>query len=62
MAVPASMEQQQILVTQLREKVLENVLSVHKGWVADESERNLKLRSVNIFLHALGLDSSQINL
>lgn len=62
MAVPASLEQQSILVTQLREKVLENVVSAHKGWVADESERNAKLRNVNIFLHALGLDSSQINL
>lgn len=62
MAVPATLEQQSILVTQLREKVLENVLSAHKGWAVDESERNAKLRNVNIFLHALGLDSSQINL
>lgn len=62
MAVPATLEQQSILVTQLREKVLENVLSAHKGWVTDESERSAKLRNVNIFLHALGLDSSQINL
>ncbi|KAF8478258.1 topoisomerase II-associated protein PAT1 [Gautieria morchelliformis] len=61
MAVPASLEQQSFLVTQLRDKVLENVLSAHQGWVA-ESERNAKLRNVNIFLHALGLDSSQISL
>ncbi|KAF8511840.1 topoisomerase II-associated protein PAT1 [Hysterangium stoloniferum] len=62
MAVPALSEQQQILVTQLREKVLENVLSAQQGWVTDENERTLKLRNVNMFLHALGLDSSQINL
>jgi DNA topoisomerase 2-associated protein PAT1 len=61
MAVPASLEQQSFLVAQLREKVLENVLSAHQGWVA-ESERSAKLRNVNIFLHALGLDSSQISL
>lgn len=62
MAVPASVEQQSILVTQLRDKILENVISAHKGWVADESARELKLQSVDIFLHAIGLDSSQINL
>lgn len=60
LALHASPEQQQILVTALREKVLENVTSVNKGWVADEEERQTKLANVNLFLHALGLDSSQI--
>lgn len=60
LALHASPEQQQLLVTALREKVLENVTSVNKGWVADEEKRRTKLANVNLFLHALGLDSSQI--
>jgi len=60
LALQTSTEQQQLLVTVLREKVLENVTSVNKGWVADEEERRAKLGNVNLFLHALGLDSSQI--
>jgi DNA topoisomerase 2-associated protein PAT1 len=61
----ASTEQQQTLVTLLREQVLENVLLATKGRggqgssVADE-ERQGRLSNVNLFLHALGLDSSQI--
>ncbi|KAG2011577.1 topoisomerase II [Coprinopsis cinerea AmutBmut pab1-1] len=62
LALHAVTEQHQILVTALREKVLDNVLSVNKGWVADEEERQTKLANVNLFLHALGLDSSQIAL
>lgn len=62
MAVPAVLEQQEVIVTQLREKVLEIILRVQQGWIADENERELKLRNVNSFLHAIGLDSSQINL
>ncbi|KAI0320872.1 topoisomerase II-associated protein PAT1 [Amylostereum chailletii] len=62
LALHASNDQQQILVTALREKVLENVASASKGWVADEEERVAKLANVNLFLHALGLDSSQISI
>ncbi|KAH7885857.1 topoisomerase II-associated protein PAT1 [Phlebopus sp. FC_14] len=61
LALHASPEQQSILVTGLREKVLENVASAQKGWVVDEEERATKLANVNLFLHALGLDSSQIS-
>ncbi|CCM02449.1 uncharacterized protein FIBRA_04548 [Fibroporia radiculosa] len=60
MALHASAEQQQLLVTSLREIVLENVTSVHKGWITDDEARKMRLANVNIFLHALGLDSSQI--
>ncbi|EPQ56435.1 hypothetical protein GLOTRDRAFT_138166 [Gloeophyllum trabeum ATCC 11539] len=56
----ASGPQQQILVTALREKVLDLVIGVKRGWVADEEERELKITNVNTFLHALQLDSSQI--
>ncbi|KAL4250335.1 PAT1 family protein [Abortiporus biennis] len=60
LALNASLEQQQILVTSLRERVLENVTSAAKGWVAEEENKTIRLANVNIFLHALGLDSSQI--
>lgn len=60
LALHAVTKQHQILVTALREKVLENVLSANKGWVSDEDEQRAKLANVNLFLHALGLDSSQI--
>ena len=58
-ALHASLEQQQHLVTTLREKILENVLSVSRGW-ANSEDAAVKLSNVNIFLHALGLDSSQV--
>ncbi|KAL0579270.1 DNA topoisomerase 2-associated protein pat1 [Marasmius crinis-equi] len=60
LALHAVTEQHQILVTLLREKVLDNVMAVKKGWVMDEEERQTKLANVDLFLHALGLDSSQI--
>jgi DNA topoisomerase 2-associated protein PAT1 len=59
-ALHAATEQHHVLVAALREKILDNVLSVNKGWVATEDERQTKLANVNLFLHALGLDSSQI--
>jgi DNA topoisomerase 2-associated protein PAT1 len=63
LALHASTEQQQILVTALREKVLESVSSATSGWSGDamtNDERSARLSNVNLFLHALGLDSSQI--
>lgn len=61
-ALHADHEMQQFLVTRLREKILDNVLAVSKGFVTNEEEQNLKITNVNILLHALGLDSSQITL
>ncbi|CAE6519364.1 unnamed protein product [Rhizoctonia solani] len=60
LAVNADMQQQQQLVAELRDKVLENVAGATKGWAADERAGALKIANVNLFLHALGLDSSQI--
>ncbi|KAH8104013.1 topoisomerase II-associated protein [Cristinia sonorae] len=62
LALNAGLEQQQVLVASLRERVLENVSTATKGWLADEEIRKTRLANVNIFLHALGLDSSQIAL
>ena len=61
-ALFANEEQQQALVTGLREIVLENVASATKGYADSEESRRLRLANVNIFLHALGLDASQITL
>ncbi|KAK7471033.1 DNA topoisomerase 2-associated protein pat1 [Stygiomarasmius scandens] len=60
LALHATTQQHQILVTSLREKVLENVLSAKKGWGMSEEERQAKLANVDLFLHAIGLESSQI--
>ena len=63
LAVHANEEQQQALVAGLREIVLENVATATKGWGDDSEERRrLRLANANLFLHALGLDSSQITL
>ncbi|MCO5584906.1 hypothetical protein L7F22_038838 [Adiantum nelumboides] len=64
-AVSANMTQQQILVTGLREKILENVLEA-KQWsaanpiAASHGEADLRIRNVNLLLHALNLDAAQI--
>ncbi|EMD39049.1 hypothetical protein CERSUDRAFT_133820 [Gelatoporia subvermispora B] len=60
LAVHANSEQQSLLVTALREVILELVSSVHKGWDIDPEERKTRLNNINLFLHALGLDASQI--
>lgn len=61
LAAHAAVEQQQILVSSIKERVLESVASANKGYgVKDEDQRAKRLANVNIFLHALGLDSSQI--
>lgn len=65
MAVSANMNQQQVLVTGLREKILENVLEA-KQWTqanpaaASSGEADLRIRNVNLLLHALNLDAAQI--
>jgi DNA topoisomerase 2-associated protein PAT1 len=61
-ALHGSLEQHQVLVASLREKILENLLAVSRGWFTTEEERDTKLGNVNLFLNALNLDSSQIAL
>ncbi|KAI0820787.1 topoisomerase II-associated protein PAT1 [Trametes gibbosa] len=61
LACSANDAQQSVLVTGLRDIVLENVTTATKGLGLDsEEQRRLRLSNVNLFLHALGLDSSQI--
>lgn len=60
LALHGAIEQHHVLVGSLREKILDNVLRVNKGFVHDEDERQTILANVNLFLHAVNLDSSQI--
>ncbi|PIL24946.1 hypothetical protein GSI_12833 [Ganoderma sinense ZZ0214-1] len=61
LAVHANEEQQQALVGGLRDMILENVISASKGFADSEESRRLRLANVNLLLHALGLDASQIS-
>ncbi|KAI8138015.1 topoisomerase II-associated protein PAT1-domain-containing protein [Fennellomyces sp. T-0311] len=61
MAVGASMEQQHILVTEVRERVMENIVLAHSNRFPAAQAQH-RLSNVNLFLHALGLDSSQVTL
>ena len=61
LAVHANEEQQQALVGGLRDMILENVVSASKGFADSEDSRRLRLANVNLLLHALGLDASQIS-
>ncbi|KAG5519216.1 hypothetical protein PMAC_002304 [Pneumocystis sp. 'macacae'] len=58
-AISSTIEQQHILVTEVREKVLDNVIS-SKSLPPDVTA--IKLGNVNLFLHALGLDIEQLNI
>jgi DNA topoisomerase 2-associated protein PAT1 len=67
LAVNADMHQQQQLVTEVRDKVLENVMKAKSAAKQVETQGPLaasvaesKIKNVNTFLHALGLDASQI--
>lgn len=53
-AVGASMEQQHILVAEVRDKVLDNVIS--SKTLPPEQAAN-KIANTNLFLHAMGLDT-----
>ncbi|KAG0036333.1 hypothetical protein BGZ82_004359 [Podila clonocystis] len=60
MAVGATVEQQHVLVTEVREQVLENVIAAQTTRMTPEKAAQ-KINNVNLFLHALGLDASQVS-
>ncbi|KAI7818802.1 topoisomerase II-associated protein PAT1-domain-containing protein [Gamsiella multidivaricata] len=60
MAVGASVEQQHVLVTEVREQVLENVVAAKTSRSTPEKAAQ-RIANVNLFLHALGLDASQVS-
>ncbi|KAI9014425.1 topoisomerase II-associated protein PAT1-domain-containing protein [Phycomyces nitens] len=59
MAVGASMEQQHILVTEVRDRVMENIVLAHSNRLLAPQSTH-RIANVNLFLHALGLDASQV--
>ncbi|KAI9256216.1 topoisomerase II-associated protein PAT1-domain-containing protein [Sporodiniella umbellata] len=60
MAVGASMEQQHILVTEVRDRVMENIVLAKSNRLPLEQASH-RIANVNLFLHALGLDASQVS-
>ncbi|KAF8975815.1 hypothetical protein BGZ46_008813 [Entomortierella lignicola] len=60
MAVGASVDQQHVLVTEVREQVLDNVIAAQTSRSAPEKAAQ-RIGNVNLFLHALGLDASQVS-
>ncbi|KAI8885035.1 hypothetical protein K501DRAFT_216361 [Backusella circina FSU 941] len=60
LAVGASMEQQHILVTEVRDRVMENIILVKRNRIPLE-QANHCIANINLFLHALGLDASQVS-
>ncbi|KAI0219563.1 DNA topoisomerase 2-associated protein pat1 [Massospora cicadina] len=60
LSVGLTLEQQHQLVLEVREKVIENVSNATRGHFAPEVAQ-VKIANVNLFLHALGLDASQVN-
>lgn len=61
LAVSTDSDGQQTLVAGLRGKVLENVLAANQKTVPDDIGA-LKIKNINLMLHALGLDASMIKL
>ncbi|GAC99644.1 topoisomerase II [Pseudozyma hubeiensis SY62] len=67
LAIGSDMEQQQVLVQELRDKILENVISANEwakrnpGARQDEFNPDIRIRNVNLLLHALNLDAAQIS-
>ncbi|KAI8877390.1 hypothetical protein K501DRAFT_42489 [Backusella circina FSU 941] len=60
MAVGASMEQQHILVTEVRDRVMENIVLAKSNRLPLDQASH-RIANVNLFLHALGLDASQVS-
>ncbi|PKI84557.1 DNA topoisomerase 2-associated protein pat1 [Malassezia vespertilionis] len=62
-AIHSNLHQQQVLVQELRDKILSNILAANearaKGLVADA---DMRVSNVNLLLHALNLDAAQITL
>ncbi|KAI7898347.1 topoisomerase II-associated protein PAT1 [Cokeromyces recurvatus] len=61
MAVGASMDQQHILVTEVRDRVMDNIVLAKRNRLPLEQASH-RISNVNLFLHALGLDASQVSI
>ncbi|OAD01437.1 hypothetical protein MUCCIDRAFT_156787 [Mucor lusitanicus CBS 277.49] len=60
MAVGASMDQQHILVTEVRDRVMDNIVLAKRNRLPLDQASH-RISNVNLFLHALGLDASQVS-
>ncbi|KAI8095121.1 topoisomerase II-associated protein PAT1-domain-containing protein [Gilbertella persicaria] len=60
MAVGASMDQQHILVTEVRDRVMDNIVLAKRNRLPLDQATH-RISNVNLFLHALGLDASQVS-
>ncbi|KAI8336242.1 topoisomerase II-associated protein PAT1 [Chlamydoabsidia padenii] len=58
-AVGASMEQQHILVTEVRDRVMENIILAKSNRLPLDRASH-RIDNTNLFLHSLGLDASQV--
>ncbi|WFD30800.1 DNA topoisomerase 2-associated protein pat1 [Malassezia sp. CBS 17886] len=62
-AIHASLAQQQVLVQELRAKILSNVLAAMENAPSGPVPADdIRIRNVNLLLHALNLDAAQITL
>jgi DNA topoisomerase 2-associated protein PAT1 len=60
-AILAPQDYRPALVTGLRDKILADLAATRPGWPARDDERAARLANLNLFLHSLGLDASQIS-
>ncbi|ORX43994.1 hypothetical protein DM01DRAFT_1340550 [Hesseltinella vesiculosa] len=59
-AVGASMEQQHVLVTEVRDRVMENIILAKSNRLPLDRATH-RIDNTNLFLHSLGLDASQVS-
>ena len=66
LAIHANLSQQQVLVQELREKILSNILAAKEAKASSlpmpPGAEDVRIRNVNLLLHALNLDAAQITL
>ncbi|KAI9296921.1 hypothetical protein K502DRAFT_323523 [Neoconidiobolus thromboides FSU 785] len=60
LSVGLNLDQQHTLVLELRDKVIEQITLASRGHLPSDVAAT-KITNVNLFLHALGLDASQVN-
>ncbi|CAO3607044.1 unnamed protein product [Cunninghamella blakesleeana] len=59
-AVGATMEQQHVLVTEVRDRVMENIILAKSNRLPIDHATH-RIDNTNLFLHSLGLDASQVS-
>lgn len=62
LAIHSDLTQQQVLVQELRDKILSNILAAKESAPGGALPEDVRIRNVNLLLHALNLDAAQITL